>query len=578
MAREVTARDLEDLGDERFEQLVASLVFAEEPEAERPDAPDGGADVLRPATTERRARVWQAKFFRSKPNWTKYKKSLDDAVDSYDPEEVTFVFPRNLTKPRRDKFQEKLVGHHARVKVNFWGLQKIQELLAAHPDIAKRYFGEDRDDVLPGLIRAVKQGGKELENTRDLADRAFELDAFADVYDPGYEYETSFGPADAAPRVWADTPFMVVERIRDGRRVTVEARLRPEAEAQAYAGFTDDEAGDRAREKAREALAAGTSVELTEGTWLRVENAPVVAAEAMEAAKEDGYESRARLSPGEPRELQLILGEGDEAPRRTFTAYPLPPPKGLQLSYGSIGEGLTLFADFELPKPPLVSLNLRLTWRGGDNPREKADAAQFLLEFIRADRVVCIADGLLPEGGLIVEGEHKPQASDEDVNHLEFSATLWDAVDVVEAKFGPLKVPDSIQRDEFEQLVAAASFLRRSGGTLSFTELVIELPFEEADAFLARAEAGHPGRLPIKFSVFGRELDLGFAEFKTPPVKFIAPERGSTPNTARIRLRTENKDIPFRLVPPEADTKERTISPLLWTPDQGPSGLLSVVP
>ena len=50
MAREISQRDLEDLGDERFEQLVASLVFAEHENAERPAAPDGGADVLvRPA-------------------------------------------------------------------------------------------------------------------------------------------------------------------------------------------------------------------------------------------------------------------------------------------------------------------------------------------------------------------------------------------------------------------------------------------------------------------------------------------------------------------------------------------------
>ena len=94
--------------------------------------------------------MWQAKLFRTKPNWTKFKKSLDDAVDSYEPEEVTFVFARNLTKPRRDRFQKTLVGHHPTVKVNFWGLQKIQELLAAHPEIARRYFGEDREDVLPG--------------------------------------------------------------------------------------------------------------------------------------------------------------------------------------------------------------------------------------------------------------------------------------------------------------------------------------------------------------------------------------------------------------------------------------------
>jgi hypothetical protein len=52
MAIEVSARDLADLGDERFEQLIASIVFAEESRAERPATPDGGADVLVPSSGE----------------------------------------------------------------------------------------------------------------------------------------------------------------------------------------------------------------------------------------------------------------------------------------------------------------------------------------------------------------------------------------------------------------------------------------------------------------------------------------------------------------------------------------------
>ena len=55
--------------------------------------------------------------------------------------------------------------------------------------------------MLPGLLRAIAQGGKELENTRDIAERAFELDAFADVADPSFEYEMSFGRAEIASPV-----------------------------------------------------------------------------------------------------------------------------------------------------------------------------------------------------------------------------------------------------------------------------------------------------------------------------------------------------------------------------------------
>lgn len=61
MPREITERNLLDCGDERFEQLVGSLVLAEHPDPERPRIPDGGADVLVTATAERKALVWQAK-------------------------------------------------------------------------------------------------------------------------------------------------------------------------------------------------------------------------------------------------------------------------------------------------------------------------------------------------------------------------------------------------------------------------------------------------------------------------------------------------------------------------------------
>jgi len=66
------------------------------------------------------------------------------------------VFPRNLTAPQRDKFEERLVARHPEVKVAHWGLHRIQESPARHPDIATRYFGEDRTDGLPPRRAAVR--------------------------------------------------------------------------------------------------------------------------------------------------------------------------------------------------------------------------------------------------------------------------------------------------------------------------------------------------------------------------------------------------------------------------------------
>jgi hypothetical protein len=571
MAREVTVRDLADLGDERFEQLIASIVFAEHPDAERPATPDGGADVLLPATTTRRARVWQVKHYPNDIAWKKCEKSLDDAVASYNPGGVVFVFPRNLSKPQRDRFEERLVKRHRGVTVKHWGLQRIQEALASHPDITIRYFGEERGDVLPGLIRAAQQGGKQLENTRDLADRAFALDEYADVADPSFEYEVSFGRAAMKQRLWEDPPFMVVHETRGERRVSAEAWLRPEATANARYGFTNDDAGDHAREQVREAFAAGQSVDLSDGIWLRIENAPTVVKEAVDSLAEEGFEHRtSTLSPGRSVDFTLHLGAADDAPQRTFAVRALPPPKGLELSFGCIANGLALFADFARKEPPTIGLNVRLSLHLGQDAAANAAAARFMLAFFRTDEVVCDAPGLLPETGLVIATDDKPPAHAGALDQLELLGVLFDALAVIEQRFGHIDVPEQFSRQDFDDAVKTAQVLSTGGGSMSVEELVIELDHQAVDDFVSKAQAGHPGRHPLQMTVFGRRLQLGIAEFNTPPVRLVTKEKGSVPGMTRVRLRTEPKTIPFRLV---ADAPPARPSSRLWTPDQGPSGL-----
>ena len=575
MAREITQRDLEDLGDERFEDLVAAVVFAEYPDAERPDAPDGGADVLVPATGAHGPLVWQVKHYTGRIGWKKCEDSLDAAVRSYDPEAVTFVFPRNLTKPRRDEFQERLVNRHPKVKVTYWGSERIKEMLARHPDIATRFFKEDRAELLPGLLRAVAQGGKELENTHDIADRAFELDSFADLTDPSFEYEMSFGRADPAPNVWSDTPFMVIEEVRDGRRFTTEARLRPEAKGELLGGFTDDDAGERSREKAREAFAAGESVEVNEGVWMQANPAPVAAMEAYKAAKERGLtHGLAKLSPGQPHEFEMRLELAGETTTRRFVARPVPPRADAQLAYGSAQDGLAVFLDFQLDNPPVVSIDFRLSFRPREDAAVNAGAAKFVLDFYRAERVVCLAPGFLPEDGIAMDEANKPTASVEDLAHLEFTAVLYDAVAVIEQKFGPVSVPEQMTREEFEAALAAASIMRNGGGSMRFEELALEVPFHDVDRVIKGAQSGHSGQHPVKLPVFGRELDLGIAEFQTPPVNVVATEKASAEGMVRLRFRTDRTDVPFRLVQPL--TEAPATSSKLWTPGEGPSGMVQL--
>src|SRR6266852_3762392 len=93
-------RDL-DLGgqtDEDFQELCHRLVLLGYPEAQSTDSPDGGADSLLPNPCGGWQRAWQAKRYPNNIYWGKCKDSLDHAVEHYKIKQMTFCFPRNLTR------------------------------------------------------------------------------------------------------------------------------------------------------------------------------------------------------------------------------------------------------------------------------------------------------------------------------------------------------------------------------------------------------------------------------------------------------------------------------------------------
>lgn len=576
MAREVSARDLQVLGDERFEQLVASIVLATHPDAERPVAPDGGADVLLPATPSRRARVWQVKHYPGSIAWKKCETSLDDAVAAYDPEAVVFVFPRNLSQPLRATFNSRLVKREPNVDVSHWGLQRIQDELARYPDIRTRYFGEDRGDLMPGLIRAMQQGGRELENTRDLVDRAFGLDEFANTADPSFSYEMSVGSADLKERLWEDPPFMVIHETRGDRRVSAEAWLRPEARANASFGFTDDDAGELAREQVRRALAAGQPVEITEGLWSRVENPPVAVREAVSALEAGGYQVAHTICPGRSVvDLSLEFGDGPDAENLHFAARGIPPPKGFDLSVGCIANGLSVFIDVKHPPSGGLSIGLHVGAEPVHDAATGAAAARSLLAFFAAEKVVCKMPELLPVGGLPIVAGARTEADARNVERLKVHSARFDALVLVEERFGPVDITKTATSEQVYELLTLAGALRAGGGQVSFQELIMEVEDGAVESFIRDAQAGHPDRHHLPFNVLGRQVHA-LAEFNTPPVRLVTTERGSAPGMTRVRLRTDPINVPFRFVD-EDPLEPPPASPLLWTPGNGPSGLVPPV-
>ena len=111
---------------DRFEVLVFELAARGMEGVRRLTAPDGGADTLRPATPNDKAKVWQAKRYPDQINWEESEKSLDRAVAVWEPESIVFAFTRDFTEPAEKSFQSKLVEREsaAGVGVTAWTLTR----------------------------------------------------------------------------------------------------------------------------------------------------------------------------------------------------------------------------------------------------------------------------------------------------------------------------------------------------------------------------------------------------------------------------------------------------------------------
>lgn len=567
MSPAVTQRDLADLGDELFEQLVASLVLREHPDAERPDAPDGGADVLLTARDREDAVVWQVKHYPERPAWKKCEASLDTAVATYRPGRVIFVFPRDLTKAMRQQFERRLQGRHKGVEVTAWTLFHLQEKLAEHDDIRARYFDKDKAEVLPALMRAVRQGVRPLESTTDVADRAFGLDEFTDVTDPNFEYAVSFGGASLPSQTWERTPYLIVTERRGDRQVSVPAWPREGVEVPPTTfGFNDDENGRTARERVREGLAAGEQVELREGIWFQIPKAPRYAMEALKNA--DLSTGRYQLQTGEMHQLTMTVEVADERLERHFDIRAIPPREGSEVAFGCVADGLALFLDFTALQPPEVNMQLRLSPRVGPDMATNARAAEFMVAFVESDQVTCRCEELLPADLEVIE-KGPPDAH--ELGYISLHAHLFRSLAVIEEHLGRrLKVPDTVKVREVQELVDAAAVLRDRGGRGRFGKLTQELPAAEVKTFLDQIERGGVVRHPVTVPLLGEQVVLGMGEFELPHFKLVVPRVSDRLGHAQVDLVPDDEAVRFRLIDPETDPHGWEVA--IWIKGHGAAG------
>jgi hypothetical protein len=126
------------LDPQQFERLTYDLVRVDHPSAVRPGMHDGGADVVVPAPPNGRPCVWQAKHYVNAISWSLCVSSLAAAIARYDPEMVTFVFPKDLSARELASFEGKLQADRARIML--WSLSTLRARLQASPNLLRTYF------------------------------------------------------------------------------------------------------------------------------------------------------------------------------------------------------------------------------------------------------------------------------------------------------------------------------------------------------------------------------------------------------------------------------------------------------
>jgi hypothetical protein len=542
---------------DRFEQLVFELAHREDSAVRRLAPPDGGADAIRPASGTRRAAAWQAKHYPAGINWVECEASLDAAIKRWDPEAVTFVFPRDLSQQLEATFEERLVrravARDAGVTVTMWNRSEIVRRLDEHPDLKLRFFGADQDDLAARLGRLVEAGGS-LDDGRDIMSRAIAIGEFAESQDTDFTHAVSVSGERREPN-WSSLPFMTLEV--EGERVAVRidawSRESANVEPPSFA-FSADEAGQIARKETVERLARGEPAVVTAGGQLRLQVPIAMQPFLNEAVRAGGSIT---LTPGDPLEIEIEIESPDaQSQARTLEVRPIPPRPGARLAFAGYAGNVLIELNIELLEEPQISLSVAFSARWGSSARENIDAAQLLHALFGHERITLRNPMLFPgRNGRM--GKFHQGPNEKMLAQVEQFKAFYEDIALIEGTLGiELVIPGAIQHDDVRAAATAANVLRTGEGSATFKQVETTVSLAEIPHVAERLRDQGPVHRNVTYPLFGSELDLGEAEYELPPLRIIevAPQ-GVTPNaSARVVLAADGDgQTRFRLVSPSVD-------------------------
>ncbi len=435
---------LASLNDDGLEDLVLRLVRPDYPDAYRTGpGQDDGIDVFSDLNVQPE-RAWQAKNCGDRIDWPECRKSLKAAMALQSPPpHYTFVFPRKLKKGELKFWREKFVPEQKALYPQLDALDQwdnLAERLETRPDLIDLLNDGALASYLRPTIQQIAETGTSplapgTELLNDKTRMAEPTAAEIGRHDPYFTYtrsESEVGEQEppherrlafTMRRDQRDRLPRYELRVRDGESVRgLTAEPRPRAViTHPKPWFANDEAGEKARIRARVTLAKGQSIVLDDdAVGLQPGSVPDRFRSLLDP---NGLLRNGRLELGlsEPLVLTVRMSLAGEEVIQPLTLYRVPELPGDALSYAGAYHGtvlaLNLAGERDADREDVhfdggIDVTLFM------ETESAADAVRglgFARAFGQADRVLFECPGLLPEGGVGSAGRTPPAPGAEKV-------------------------------------------------------------------------------------------------------------------------------------------------------------------
>jgi hypothetical protein len=518
--------DLARLSPEQFEFLCQLLVRIEFPQAIATEDPDGGADALLAASDGTWERGWQAKRFTGSIRWPQCRRSVDDALASYQIRHMTFCFARDLTVGQLRTWQ-RLVTEYPSVRLDFWAKAHLTSLLIGSMQgqrIANTFFAAPPPSA--SEINRILRAGVLLETGADVLDRVLALVEQAVQRDPDYEYAFhGFETGHASPL----TPGTViaVTQVNPDAESRIDAIPRPEGLASTkpptlMLTFDEDEAGQRAAAAFDRALHASEPTTVSEGFIISPSNLPALFTDLIGAP----HRAAVTLTPELPAPWEIAC---DVVTDRGSASFPLvlrrveaAEEQGLRMI--GIRSGVTMQLDLR-PHGEMVRVSVNFSHRLDDSTLvEHVDALRFLSATCGAGTLTIrdVSERISPIVGRSASCPFEAEGT------LRLLDDLLYVQAVSEVTF---RIPETITGEEAAWIRTAAEVFRTGRTTLRWPGMVISGEHDEA---LPAEEGAVRIEQELTLQVLGHDITLGRGVLDIPRVQLI--DQGFLPEDPMRRV------------------------------------------